>query len=106
MKGMDIVTRVPGRRPRPISMLTALFAILGMAALVAPHAALKAAPPATAPVAHRVITINPAPQAADWSRDDAAHLLRRAGFGGTPEQIDRLHALGKTAAVDYLLGSN
>src|ERR1044071_5188054 len=38
-----------------------------------------------------------------WSRDDAAHLLRRAGFGGTPEQIDRLHAMGKSAAVDYLL---
>src|SRR5258706_14598532 len=39
----------------------------------------------------------------DWSRDDAAHLLRRAGFGGTPEQIDRIHAMGKVAAVEYLL---
>src|SRR4051812_41079198 len=38
-----------------------------------------------------------------WSHDDAAHLLRRAGFGGTPEQIDRLHAMGKTAAVEFLL---
>src|SRR5258705_5393495 len=38
-----------------------------------------------------------------WSHDDAAHLLRRAGFGGTPEQIDRLHAMGKAAAVEYLL---
>src|SRR4051812_21208865 len=42
----------------------------------------------------------------DWSRDDAAHLLRRAGFGGTPQQIDRLHAMGKTAAVEYLLGGS
>src|ERR1051325_9581712 len=41
--------------------------------------------------------------AESWSRDDAAHLLRRAGFGGTPEQIDRIHAMGKFAAVDYLL---
>jgi len=40
----------------------------------------------------------------EWSHEDAAHLLRRAGFGGTPEQIDRLHAMGKMAAVDYLLG--
>ena len=40
---------------------------------------------------------------ANWSRDDATHLLRRAGFGGTPEQIERLHAMGKAAAVDYLL---
>ncbi|GMU36014.1 MAG: DUF1800 family protein [Phycisphaerae bacterium] len=39
-----------------------------------------------------------------WTRDDAAHLLRRAGFGGTPEEIDRLHALGKAAAVDRLVG--
>jgi uncharacterized protein (DUF1800 family) len=38
-----------------------------------------------------------------WSHDDAAHLLRRAGFGGTPEQIDRLHAMGKTAAVEFLI---
>jgi len=38
-----------------------------------------------------------------WSHDDAAHLLRRAGFGGTPEQIDRIHAMGKVAAVEFLL---
>jgi hypothetical protein len=39
----------------------------------------------------------------DWSRDDAAHLLRRAGFGGTPVQIDRIFAMGRTGAVDYLI---
>ncbi|HET6250605.1 MAG TPA: DUF1800 family protein [Tepidisphaeraceae bacterium] len=39
----------------------------------------------------------------DWSRDDAAHLLRRAGFGGTPTQIDQIHAMGRDAAVDYLI---
>jgi uncharacterized protein (DUF1800 family) len=38
-----------------------------------------------------------------WSRDDAAHLLRRAGFGGTPSQIDRTYSLGRESAVDYLL---
>jgi hypothetical protein len=43
------------------------------------------------------------PAAVAWSRDDAAHLLRRAGFGGTPAQIDRLHAMGQEAAVDYLI---
>ena len=55
-------------------------------------------------------TARPVPQPAhadaSWSRDDAAHLLRRAGFGGTPEQIDRLHALGRDAAVDYLVTGN
>jgi uncharacterized protein (DUF1800 family) len=39
----------------------------------------------------------------EWKREDAAHLLRRAAFGGTPAQIDALHAMGREAAVDYLL---
>lgn len=38
-----------------------------------------------------------------WTRADAAHLIRRAGFGGTPEQIDLLYAMGREGAVDYLL---
>src|SRR5438874_12062008 len=29
----------------------------------------------------------------DWNRDFAAHLLERAGFGGTPEEIDALAKL-------------
>jgi uncharacterized protein (DUF1800 family) len=33
----------------------------------------------------------------------AAHLLRRAGFGGTPEEIDSYAALGFEAALDRLL---
>ncbi|HEX4793364.1 MAG TPA: DUF1800 domain-containing protein [Humisphaera sp.] len=44
-----------------------------------------------------------AAQTSDWSRDDAAHLLRRAGFGGTPQQIDRMHDLGRANAVEYLV---
>lgn len=38
-----------------------------------------------------------------WQLDDAAHLLRRAGFSGTPAQITRLHAMGREAAVEYLI---
>jgi len=38
-----------------------------------------------------------------WTRPQAAHLLRRAGFGGTPEQIDFLAGLGREGAVDYLV---
>lgn len=41
--------------------------------------------------------------AADWSRDRAAHLLERAGFGGTPEEIDRLAAMTPEAAVRWLV---
>lgn len=38
-----------------------------------------------------------------WDADHAAHLLRRAGFGGTPEEIERLVQLGRRGAVNYLL---
>jgi uncharacterized protein (DUF1800 family) len=38
-----------------------------------------------------------------WTRENAAHLLRRAAFGGTPEQIDAIHLLGQDAAVEYLI---
>ena len=46
------------------------------------------------------------PQAADsWTIGEAAHLLNRAGFGGTPETIKALHALGRKGAVDSLLSA-
>ncbi len=38
-----------------------------------------------------------------WTREDAAHLLRRAGFGGSTQQVENLYAKGRTAAVDSLL---
>ncbi|MGR8922090.1 MAG: DUF1800 domain-containing protein, partial [Gammaproteobacteria bacterium] len=41
--------------------------------------------------------------AADWTRAHAAHLLERAGFGGTPAEVDRLFARGRAGAVDYLV---
>lgn len=38
-----------------------------------------------------------------WTLAEAAHLLNRAGFGGTPADIKTLHALGRTKAVASLL---
>jgi uncharacterized protein (DUF1800 family) len=39
-----------------------------------------------------------------WTRDAASHLLRRAGFGGTPAEIDALYATGSVeAAVSSLV---
>jgi hypothetical protein len=38
-----------------------------------------------------------------WTRYSAAHLLNRAGFGGTPAEIDRLHELGPEKAVASFL---
>ena len=40
---------------------------------------------------------------ADWNYDRAAHLLERAGFGGTPEEIERLAAMTPAEAVRYLV---
>ena len=40
---------------------------------------------------------------ASLSYDEAAHLLRRMGFGGPPEEIDALAARGREGAVDYLI---
>ena len=37
--------------------------------------------------------------ATSWSRERAGHLLRRAGFGATPDEIDRVAGLGLHAAV-------
>src|SRR5689334_25190898 len=39
----------------------------------------------------------------DWSYDRAAHLLERAGFGGTPEQIERLAHMTPRQAVAHLV---
>lgn len=45
----------------------------------------------------------PARQAVALGKADAAHLLRRAGFGGTPEQVRHLGSLPRRAAVDLLV---
>ncbi len=42
-------------------------------------------------------------EAAQWSRERAAHLLERAGFGGTLDEIDRSVALGARQAVAHLV---
>jgi uncharacterized protein (DUF1800 family) len=39
----------------------------------------------------------------DWNQASAAHLLNRAGFGGTPSEIQDLAALGPDKAVARLL---
>src|SRR3569623_1547566 len=41
--------------------------------------------------------------AADWNYDKAAHLLERAGFGGTPEEIAALAKLTPAQAVARLV---
>ena len=43
--------------------------------------------------------LNPLP-ASKWNYATAAHLLNRAGFGGTPAEIEKLVKLGPDKAVD------
>jgi len=38
-----------------------------------------------------------------WDLDSAAHLLRRAGFGGSMAQVQQLHGLGQEGAISYLV---
>src|SRR6202165_391020 len=40
---------------------------------------------------------------ADWNYDFAAHLLERAGFGGTPEEIEALAKMTPAQAVARLV---
>jgi uncharacterized protein (DUF1800 family) len=39
----------------------------------------------------------------EWDYAKARHLLVRAGFGGTPQEVERLCQMGLYAAVDYLV---
>jgi uncharacterized protein (DUF1800 family) len=43
------------------------------------------------------------PYAGPWNRRLAAHLLRRAGFGGSPDDVERYAAMSPRAAVDALI---
>ncbi len=38
-----------------------------------------------------------------WDYAKARHLLCRAGFGGTPAEVEMLHAMGLHGAVEYLV---
>ena len=73
-------------RFRLVAWATALLALGGQAVAASPRAG----------------DLNPISDA-DWNRVAAAHLLERAGFGGTPEEIDEFTRLGPTAAVRRLV---
>src|SRR5436190_15021683 len=73
-----------------------LFLFLGLAAVSA------AGVLAAAPLASWTDDLSPI-AAADWNVDRAAHLLERAGFGGTPEDIARLAVMTPQQAVDSLV---
>ncbi len=47
-------------------------------------------------------SLKPLPDS-EWNRELASHLLGRAGFGGTPDEVDQLVRLGVGGAVNWLV---
>ena len=46
--------------------------------------------------------LSPLP-ASEWNADRAKHLLERAGFGGTPQEVERLARMTPAQAVKSLV---
>ena len=78
-----------------------LASLLVLAALIGSRAVSSAPAAGPAPAAWTG-DLTPI-SAAEWNDDRAAHLLERAGFGGTPEEIARLAAMAPRQAVDSLV---
>src|SRR5437899_12554046 len=94
------------RLQRPISTRPSRFwhGVLASAGLTIMFAAVTVSSARPAGVAPPEWVNDLAPIAAtDWSYERAAHLLERAGFGGTPEEIGRLAAMTPRQAVDALV---
>src|SRR5438128_814768 len=87
------------RRPSALRSFCALLIATSLA-LVGGRTSSSAAESATpAAWTNDLAPITPA----DWNPQRAAHLLERAGFGGTPEEIQRLAAMSPRQAIDSLI---
>src|SRR6267378_3199018 len=91
-----------GSLPCHLSIATPVIAVILVAAVAtAPVRTLPAVPsdPVAAGPAAWTDDLSPiAPS--DWSYDRAAHLIERAGFGATPEEVARLAAMTPRQVVD------
>ncbi|HJN09056.1 MAG: hypothetical protein QGG09_22120 [Pirellulaceae bacterium] len=74
-------------RPAIIFSLPAAFLLLAATGVLAQQGAKPLAPVASG----------------DWNERTAAHLLDRAGFGGTPQEIAELAALSPQQAVGRMV---
>src|SRR5712691_11688634 len=79
------------------TILDMLKRVVFLAALLTAAAAAQTAGPAA--WQNDLTPIN----AADWNYDFAAHLLERAGFGGTPAEIDALAKMTPAQAIARLV---
>ena len=62
--------------------------------------------PASAPLTYATSAPALAPYAGDFGRAEAWHLLRRATFAATAEQVDRAVAAGLAATLEHLAGAD
>ena len=85
-------------RPRVIGLLFSCILI----ALIIPRALPVHAQSASAGPGGWVNDLSPI-AATDWNADRAAHLIERAGFGATPEEITRLASMTPSQAVGELV---
>jgi Protein of unknown function (DUF1800) len=85
------------RRPSRLTLPVALCAATLLCLPFLAHAAAEG--PGPAAWADDLSPIGPR----DWSYERAAHLLERAGFGGTPGEIERLAAMTPQEAVRHLV---
>src|SRR6185436_596040 len=97
LAGRDLFRPVDSRRAVESPAMRRLFLLAGLGAVCA--AGVLAAAPAPASWTDDLSPIS----AADWNADRAAHLLERAGFGGTPEDIARLASMTPQQAVASLV---
>ena len=93
----------PRRRAVRVHTRAALTIFAGAELVVArgSHAAFTAAQDISTPAAW-VGDLSPI-ATTDWNSDRARHLLERAGFGGTPEDVSRLAAMSPSQAVDSIV---
>lgn len=88
----------PGINAGPAVSRGSLFRLLGPAALLASSLTALRASLASAAGSRSGLQ---APFATE--RGKVAHLLRRAGFGYTPDELDRFTGMGAAATLEYLL---
>ena len=89
----------PVKRPRAAGVIAiALAATTALGVLgISPEETANAASPS------EWVDDLSAISSSDWSYDRAAHLLERAGFGGTPEEIEKLAKMSPQEAVNFLV---
>ncbi len=92
----EISTNGPGPVPAALHTMTRIPNFLISALLAGAGLIAHAAPAAWQD------TLEPLP-ASEWNRERAAHLLERAGFGGTPAEVAQLAAMSPRQAVRSLV---